>query len=246
VQTAEAVASEGGVPVCLPMIRILPAEDLSACDAALREMASTDGVVFTSANGVHAFFGRARSCGMDGTAWQETNFYAVGAKTARAVQEYGVRVFAVPELFSGQALGGILGQLDLRGKRILFPRGNIGRDEVADAVTAAGGTAVRVVVYRTEGPDEATAAAMRSEMLGRTGAVVLFASPSAVEQFDHLFTAEEKVVFAPRTVIAVIGPTTDEAARKCGLPVHVRAVESTERGLLDALLRYREDRMHTV
>jgi uroporphyrinogen-III synthase len=76
--------------------------------------------------------------------------------------------------------------------------------------------------------------------------VVLFASPSAVEQFDRLFTAEEKGVFAPGTVVAVIGPTTDEAARKCGLSVHVRAVESTERGLLDALLRYREARMHTV
>ena len=245
-QTAEAVAAAGGVPVCLPMIRILPVEDLSACDAALREMTTTDGVVFTSVNGVHALFGRARFLGMQETVWEGTRFYAVGAKTARAVQEHGVPVSAVPEMFSGRALGEMLGQQDLRGKRFLFPRGNIGRDEVADAVTAAGATAVRVIVYRTEGPDEATAAAMRAEMLGTSGPIVLFASPSAVEHFDRLFTAAEKAAFAPGTVVAVIGPTTDEAARKCGLPVHVRAVESTERGLLDALLRYREVRMPTV
>jgi uroporphyrinogen-III synthase len=245
-QTAEAVAAEGGLPVLLPMIRILPAEDLSACDAALREMASTDGVVFTSVNGVHGFFGRARALGIEETAWQEIRFYAVGAKTARSVLEHGARVSAVPELFSGSALGEMLGQYDLRGQRFLFPRGNLGRDDVADAVTAAGGIAVRVVVYQTVGPDAATAAAMRTEMLGSSRRVVLFASPSAVEHFDGLFTASEKAVFVPRTVFAMIGPTTDEAARKCGLPVHVRAAESTERGLLDTLGRFRDDPVYPM
>jgi uroporphyrinogen-III synthase len=245
-QTAEAIAALGGVPVLLPMVRILPADDLSACDAALREMASTDGVVFASVNGVHAFFGRARTLGIDGTAWQGTRFYAVGAKTARCVQEYGATVSAVPELFSGQALGEMLGQHDLRGKRFLFPRGTKGRDDVAEAVTAAGGTAVRVIVYQTVGPDDATAQAMRTEMLGSDRSVVFFASPSAVEHFDRLFSPAEKTKFVPRTVFAVIGPTTDEATRKCGLSVQVRATESTERGLLEALMCFLSGREQPV
>jgi uroporphyrinogen-III synthase len=245
-QTAQAVANAGGVPVLLPMVRILPAEDLSSCDAALRDMTSTDGVVFASVNGVHAFFGRARTLGIDDAAWQGTRFYAVGAKTARCVQEYGATVSAVPELFSGQALGDMLGQHDLRGKRFLFPRGTKGRDDVAEAVTAAGGTAVRVIVYQTVGPDDATAHAMRIEMLGGDRSVVFLASPSAVEHFDLLFSPAEKAMFVPRTVFAVIGPTTEEATRKCGLPVHVRAAESTERGLLEALMRYLSGREHPV
>jgi uroporphyrinogen-III synthase len=87
---------------------------------------------------------------------------------------------------------------------------------------------------------------MRAEMLGSEGSAVFLASPSAVEHFDRLFTPADKTMFVPRTVFAVIGPTTEEATRKCGLPVHVRAAESTERGLLEALLRYLDGRAHPV
>ena len=173
--------------------------------------------------------------------------YAVGPKTARCAG--GVRCHGLCR--PGNVLRRRRSErcsvsIDLRGKRFLFPRGDRGREEIADAVTAAGGTAVRVVVYRTAGPDEATAAAMRAEMRREDRRVVLFASPSAVEQFEHLFTAEEKGVSAPGTVVAVIGPTTGEAAGRCGLPCMCvrwsrRNADSSMRCCATA-----EARMHTV
>jgi len=233
---ADLVARAGGIPVVLPMIGILPAEDFGACDEALRHPGRYQGVVFASANAVHAFFGRAKVCGADLARWNGIRTFAVGLKTAHVLGLYGVTAAAAPSPCTGEALGSLLGAKDIRGKRFLLPRGDRGREEIAEALKAAGALVVPVVVYRTAGPDAETATAMRSAMFGAARKAVLFASPSAVEEFVRLFAAEELLQVLPRAIVVVIGTTTAAAAASHGVQVHAVAATSTDAGLIGALV----------
>jgi uroporphyrinogen-III synthase len=151
------------------------------------------------------------------------------------LREYGCAARAVPYPFTGAALGQLLGTLNVRGKRFLLPRGDRGRDEIADALVAAGAQVVPVVVYRTAGPDAATAAAMQAEMRSGGTKALLFASPSAVEEFCRLFSPDEREAVLHGCITATIGSTTGGAAAGCGLHVDVVAETATDAGLIEAL-----------
>jgi uroporphyrinogen-III synthase len=97
---------------------------------------------------------------------------------------------------------------------------------------------VSVIVYRTAGPDAATAAAMQAEMRSDGSKALLFASPSAVEEFCGIFGVEERARVLRGCVIAVIGPTTGAAATRCGIPVHVVAGMSTDASTIEALTEH--------
>ena len=232
---AEAVRTAGGTPVLLPMIRILPPEDLTACDSALRQLNEYHALVFASTNAVHAFFGRAQALGMRSTLWRDTTAFAVGPATAEALTTYGVAVAAVSAVATGAALGAMLGALDVAGKRFLLPRGDRGREEIAAALSAAGAEVVPLIVYRTVGPDAATTAALHAAMRTDERTALFFASPSAVEEFSAICTAEEHAHILRSWVVVTIGSTTAAAARRCALPVHAIAGAPTDAGMIDAL-----------
>jgi uroporphyrinogen-III synthase len=233
--TAAAVAQAGGVPAVLPMIRILPAADTAACDEALAALDRFEGVVFASANAVHAFFERVRSVGIDPAVWHRVATYAVGPGTARALEREGVTAVAVPMASTGAALGALLGTGDVQGKRFFLPRGDRGREEIADALAAAGAAVVPVVVYHTAGPDPATAAAMRAELEAPGHKALFFASPSAVEEFARLFSVQKLDAAVQQCIVVVIGSTTGAAAGRFGIPVHATAAEATDSGMIGAL-----------
>lgn len=237
-KAAEAVSLAGGIPVLLPMIRILPPGSYAACDEALLHRREYHGMVFASTNAVHALFRRAKALGMPADAWRNVGAFAVGPKTADALNEYGIAARAVPAASTGAALGALLGSMDVRGKRFLLPRGDRGREEIADALATAGAEIVPVVVYRTAGPDAATASALRDILRSAGRKALLFASPSAVEECCRIFDAGELEHLLHGCVVAVIGSTTAAAAARCGVPVHGIAATPGDEGLVEALVAY--------
>ncbi len=237
-EMAGAIKDLGGIPVVIPMIRILPVEDPSPCDHALLALETMDAVVFTSANAVRYTMDRSAEIGISSAHWDGKEIYVVGSKTADAAKGYGLPVTMVPGEFSGAGLAAALSGRSLRDKRILLPRGNIGRDEVLHALTASGCDVVPVVVYRTAGPGEESARMMRQEILSHTMSVITFTSPSAARHFAGLFTDEELPAFRPRMIIAAIGATTREAITALQLPVHICADEATAPGLVTSIVSY--------
>jgi uroporphyrinogen-III synthase len=191
--------------------------------------------VFASANAVHAFFDRVKARAVDLSVWRRVATFAVGPRTAQALHQHGVTAAAVPATFTGAALGQMLGARDIRGKRFLLPRGDRGREEIADALTAAGAEVVPVVVYRAAGPDPATASAMRTLLTDPDRKAIYFASPSAVEECARLFSRSELADAMQRCIVVAIGSTTGKAAQRHGIPVHGVAAEATDSGLVGAL-----------
>ncbi len=232
------IETRGGRVLVFPLIVIAPPESWEACDRAIADLRSYDGLLLTSVNAVEKFFERAATLRTDRAAFAGCDLYAVGEKTRRAIERMGFPVELTPGSFSAASLAESIAGKDLPGKKFLFPCGDLGREELGRRLEGSGAKVVAVVVYRTMGPDPAVSASLRREIRKGGIDVVAFASPSAAEHFAEIMPATEFDAVRGRTKIAVIGPTTAEAVRALGLPVDILADEATSGGIAQAINEY--------
>jgi len=221
----------------IPLIAIGPPPSWEACDSALGRLAAFDAAAFTSVNAVEAFFDRARSLGVRREDLEALPAAAVGAATAAALGERGIRVTLVPAEFSASSLGLALGG-SMAGKRVLLPCGTISRETLAGTLREAGAAVERVVVYATVASADADRSRVARGVLAGGFDVVTLASPSAAHCFAGAFTPAERARVHSRCRLAAIGGTTAEALRSLGLPADIIAGESTGRGLVDSITDY--------
>ena len=222
----------GAIPIAFPTIRVAPPTDqYAALDAALRQLATFDWVVFTSVNGVMHVWRRLAAVGLDGHALAPVRLAAIGPTTARALITRGRRADVVPDRYIAEAL------LDTMphpaGQRFLLPRADGARDMLRTGLEAAGATVVAVHAYRTvvaEPASEALAA------LEHGVDILTFTSSSTVRNFLTQVGAEHAKALAARARVVAIGPITADTARELGLRVDVVATEHTIAGLVAALV----------
>ena len=240
-QSAEVVAEiekRGGRPLVIPMIRILEPESWEDCDRAIDQISSYDGIVFASANCVTKFLERCEAKGMKPSAFSDTALFAVGEKTRREIERNGLSVDLIPDRFTAEALAARIVSSGIQGKRFLCPRGNLGRDEVVDALREHGAVVDTVTVYTIAGLEESAAAEIAEELESGNIDVVTLFSPSAATQFAR--TTSPATLARHEVRIAVIGSTTERAVAELGFPAHIVAATSTAEGLLDAIEKYFE------
>ena len=138
----------------------------------------------------------------------------------------------VPAEFVAEGLLRALDGMELAGKRIIFPRAEVAREELPDELRRRGATVDVVPVYRTEpspdAPDRLRAA------LAEHVDMVAIASASAASSLASAAAG------GPVPPVACIGPVAAQAATDLGLQVAVVASEHTAEGLVDAIHRYFE------
>lgn len=231
-QFAEALRAAGFETATLPVIEIRPVNDLSDLDRAILRLANYDWIVFTSVNAVEITFDHIPD-------WRalprKPKMAAIGRKTAEALRARGAEADFVPEEYVAEAIVPGLG--DVRGKRVLLPAAEIGRDVVAKAIREAGGEAHEISVYRTlpTEPDRAGLAALKAGV-----DAVTFTSPSTVDNFISLAEREglDPLNLPGRPCFACIGQVTEQAARAQGLAKLIVAEDHTTDGIIEALKRY--------
>jgi uroporphyrinogen-III synthase len=231
---ARLLRKRGGEPLVLPLVRIDPAPDPGPLLAAAAAVESYDWIVFTSANGVRFFRDALERVGpVRRGSGSRTRVAAVGPATAAAVSELlGWRVDAVPDRFTGDVLAGAMRQIaQLGGCRVLWPRAVEAREALARDLAAAGALLEAPEAYTTMPLPENALELSRLIRQGALDAVTL-TSPSAAR---CLAAARPALGSA---VVAVIGPSTGQAAREAGLPVHVEPEVHTIPALVDALSRH--------
>jgi uroporphyrinogen III methyltransferase/synthase len=221
-----------------PAISIEPPEDYGPLDRALRELTSFDWVIFTSANGVHAFFERRRQASAE-IPLSGVRFAAIGPATAGVLEreEPSIHADVVPDRYVAEDVFRVLNDKEsLSGKRILLPRASIAREALPDLLRDAGATTVVVTAYRTEPALESIERAVR---LAESGDIdlVTFTSGSTVRSFFDVAKARGKT---PRLSIACasIGPITTSVLREVGVAPVVEAKEHTADGLVEAIVDY--------
>jgi uroporphyrinogen III methyltransferase/synthase len=229
---ADALAAKlwelGAEPLVAPTIAIESPDDTERADIAVREARVYHWIVFTSQNGVEAFFDRLSAGGSDARALGDVMVAAIGPKTAERLMAYGVRADFVPARYVGEEVAAGLLERTETGQRILIFRAQEARDVLPEALRAEDRRVDVVAAYKTVAVHD-PAIAERA----RDAGIWTFTSPSTVRGLiENLPNAAD---LARKKTVACIGPITAEAARAEGLPVHVVADDYTVDGLLEAL-----------
>lgn len=226
-----------------PTIEIAPAADYGPLDACLRQLNMYKWIIFTSVNGVDAFFKRLRETGGDVRQLQGVRLAAIGPATGEALAKRGLQVDYMPTEFRAEGiLEGLAGQVN-PGDRILLPRAREARLILPEQLAKLGAIVEEVVAYETVlGPADA---GVLLDLLQRKQLhAVTFTSSSTVRNFMTLLQAgpaENPLSLLESVIVACIGPITADTARELGLKVQVEAAEYTIDGLVKALTDYYQE-----
>ena len=117
----EKLEMEGAKVMEVPAIKITDPDDFAPLDAAQKNLASYDWVIFTSANGVDLFFDRLLQNGKDARAFAHNKIAAIGT--------------LLPQLH--------------KGSKVLLARAKEARNVLPDSLRAAGADVDVVAVYQT-------------------------------------------------------------------------------------------------
>jgi uroporphyrinogen III methyltransferase/synthase len=208
----------------------LPAIALERVDFTLPELPRYAWLVFTSANGVDAFFdgGLARA-GFDARALAGLRVAVIGPGTEAALARRGVRADLVPERFVAESLLEAF-PVATPAARVLLARAEAARDVLPDGLAARGYEVDVLAVYRTVAavPDGDDLARVRE---GKVDAIT-FTSSSTVTNFCDLVGDLPD----PQPLVVSIGPVTSDTARARGLRVDAEADPHTLSALVAAVV----------
>lgn len=228
---ARTLYARGVEPILASTIAIVPPDDVHPAHRAIDELASYGWLVFTSQNGVDAFFDRLSSLDTDARYIGSTKVAAIGSKTAERLREHGVRADLVPSAYVSEEVARALIEASRDGERILIYRAQEARDVLPQMLEDAGRAPTVVAAYKTIFDVDPNF----GEKVDRAD-VLTFTSASTVRGFVELLGGNDAAVAAARgKLVACIGPITAEAADSAGLHVDVVADVYTTEGLLDAL-----------
>jgi uroporphyrinogen III methyltransferase/synthase len=223
----------------MPTIAIGPARDLGPLTEAVRQLPSTRWIVFTSAHAVAATCGHPAWTSAWGALQARPRIAAVGPGTAARLCALGLPCDLVPDHPGGRDLAAALLACDttLAGARVLWPRSNLARPDVYEALTAAGAEVSHPEAYRTVLVRPRTLAAFTAKLEAARIDAVAFFSPSAAEGLAAALPGGTLRQLAGRTHVASIGPSTSAALDALGAPATIEAEPRTAAGLATAIVR---------
>lgn len=235
------IAAQGGEPVEVPTIQIVPPADWTALDQAIAQLSRYQWLVFTSVNGVRPFMDRLRGLGKDARALAGMRICCIGPRTAEALARFGLSADVVPAEYQAEGVIAALSAAGIAGQRVLIPRAEVARELLPQELTALGAQVDVVTAYRTILPPVERESVKDLLRHGEI-AVATFTSSSTVKNFCSIFEHQDEMrKLMNGCLIACIGPITAKTARELGLQVTITAAENTIPALVDALVRYFSD-----
>ena len=214
----------------LPTIRIEPPSDLRAFAELVQEAHAYDWIVFSSPNGVTAFFDLFFKLYDDAREIGATRIAAIGPATAQRVKDYHIHVDLQPEEFVAEAVvrefqkqGGV------ENLRILLARAEKARDMLPNQLSALGAIVDQGFAYRTVAETRDVTGARR-RLLEDGADLITFTSSSTVDNFVAL-----GLPWPEGMQIASIGPVTSKTIREHGLKVDIESRQHDIPGLVETV-----------
>ncbi len=225
----------GAQPIELPVIDIQASASMEELDEAISNVKRYHWIVFTSVNGVKAFFQRLHNAELDSRALGGLKIGAIGAASAQALAEMGIIPDYVPEVYTSQGFLAGLSGWNIAGQRFLLPRADIADKELTAGLGQLGAEVHEVTVYQTVPVAEAASQAREMLMAGKID-VITFTSSSTVSNLIAALKGKMEVINSAK--VACIGPKTADTAVRAGLKVGIVAREHTIPGLVTAIEEY--------
>jgi uroporphyrinogen III methyltransferase/synthase len=220
-----------------PTIAVTPPESFAELDDALRALSGYDWVIFTSVNGVRFFFERLHVLGFDSRALGSCRVAAVGSKTGEALAAQGIRPDLLPSGYHAEGVVGTFAELDVAGKKALYPKADRARDVIPRGLAEMGMEVVAPVAYRTVIPDAISQEALDA-LEERRIHCVTFTSSSTVTNLAALVGENRLIHLLEGVTVASIGPVTSASCRELGLHVDIEPEKATIETLTEEIVRY--------
>ncbi len=214
----------------LPTIRIEPPSDLREFAELVQDAHIYDWIVFTSANGVEAFFDVFFKLYDDSREIGGARIAVIGPATAQRVKDFHLHVDLQPkESVAEDLVREFKKQGSIENLKILLVRAEKARDVLPKELSALGAIMDEACAYRTMPETRDTSGAR--QQLAKDGAdLITFTSSSTVENFLALGLPWPKGMR-----VASIGPITSKTARDNGLKIEVEAKRHDIDGLVEAI-----------
>ena len=230
----EMIEELGGEALEYPTIKITGPEDYRHFDSVLGRLNSYGWIVFTSVNGVKAFFDRMKALKMDIRALGTAKLAAVGEATGAELEDRGLTVDCMPERYTTEELlKGFPAPADA-GEKVLLARADIAAQALTEGLAEKGFQVEDLVAYRTvvdsSGRDE-----MIKQLKDGEVDYVTFTSSSTVKNFVSIL-GSGNMELLPGLKAVCIGPVTAKTAEENGIKGAVMAETYTIEGVAKKLL----------
>jgi uroporphyrinogen III methyltransferase/synthase len=238
-QLSKQLSDLGAEVLEIPTIKIAPPSEDRRREIidALLELNSYDWLVFTSPNGVNAFFELFFRRFHDLRDIGGARIAAIGPATAAKLKELHLQVDLMPEEAIGSKIAKAFENFEsIENLKVCLLRAEVANPDLPEALSELGAIVDDVAVYKTvkETEDPTGAAAKLTE----GGADwITFTSASTVEHFNARFDLPGLCKKFEQIKLLSIGPETSKAIRSLGLQPAIEAKEHTIEGMVGALVK---------
>ena len=240
---SEQIIKQGGLPVFMPTIETCYLSNYTKLDAALNHIGEFDWIIFTSRNGITAFFHRMDDLDIPLSMVQKCHLCALG-EDAESLSSFCGKVDLIPTESSPAGIVAELAKLpQIHDKKVLIPAPEVvglpEPDVVPNLITDLRELGIKVTpvpTYITQGLD-ASIYSIELDLI-RQGMidVIAFSSTAEVESFLTMVNSQSDY---ERCIIACFGPYTTANAQKLGVDVSIVSKDySSFEGFAEAIATF--------
>ncbi len=229
-KTASALTSAGYKVLPLPLIEVgtlLPDKPL--------DLPQPDWIVFVSANAIDGFVRAQGSALVPRTTSEDLKVAAVGRKSAERAQASGFAVDFWPEEQTATGLIRRFNELEMQGKTVWIPAGNLPGSATRDLPEALRTMQAHPIVFQVYATQIRTLKADELSQLDQSlPKAIVFHSPSSA---DALFqsTAPELIAIREKAQLIAIGTVTQARLQEYSAKDIALCESADDAGVLDAL-----------
>jgi uroporphyrinogen III methyltransferase/synthase len=221
----------------VPTIKITRPTETDAIVDALLGLNAYDWLVFTSVNGVTAFFDIFFRRFQDMRDIGGARIAAVGPATAAKLRELHLQVDLTPDEFTAKKIAAAFEKFEtIENLKMCLLRAEVANPDLPKALEELGAIVDDIAIYKTVAETE-DPAGTGAALLESGADWVTFTSGSTVEHFHARFDLPKLLKKFPQMKLASIGPETSKAIRALGLEPALEAKAHTTDGLTAALLK---------
>ena len=234
---AQRLTELGAEVLEVPTIKIVPPTEKDAIVDALLGLNAYDWLVFTSVNGVTAFFEIFFRRFQDLRDIGGARIAAVGPATAAKLRELHLQVDLTPDEFVGKKIAAAFEKYEtIENLKMCLVRAEVASPDLPHALEELGAIVDDIAIYKTVAETEDPTGA-GARLLEDGADWITFTSSSTVEHFHVRYDLPKLVKTFPRLKLASIGPETSKTIRALGLEPALEAKTHTTDGLVAALLK---------
>ncbi len=218
----------------LPTIKIVEPQNPMLFGELVQDCHTYEWIIFTSANGVDAFFTMFDKLYNDARSIGGVRIACVGPSTAERVKARHLAVDLMPDKnFVAEGLvKAFKDHQNMENVNVLWVRAEETREVIANELTGMGAIVDEGLAYRTVAETEDNLEAL-ARLKAEGADMITFTSASTVEHFLNL-----KVALPEGIKIASIGPVTSTAIKEHDLKVDIEAKDHSIPGLVAAVEKF--------